>query len=174
VRGLTNLSQGDGLWVSPSLDGIIMFSLDKGATWQQTPIALTYNITGLVRRGTSLRASADFFPNNTREGGVLIRSNMFENTVETLNYPEFATAPGDYSEPLQIEIESSETSAQIFYTTDGTLPDAKARVYQGPILANKTTLVNAISIDNTGARSRVNTGYFRIESRLGVEISTWL
>ena len=70
---------------------------------------------------------------------------------------------------MQIEIESRETSAQIFYTTDGTVPDANARVYQGPILADKTTLVNAISIDDTGARSRVNTGYYRIESPLGVE-----
>ena len=168
-EGLAILSQGDGLWVGTSVEGIIMFSLDKGTTWQQTQIALTYNITGLVRRGTSLLASADFFPNNVREGGIFIRSNMFENIKETLHYPEFSTAPGDYSEPLQIEIESQETSARIFYTTDGTLPDANARVYQGPILANKTTLVNAISIDDTGARSRVNTGYYRIGSPLGVE-----
>jgi len=166
---LAILSQGDGLWVATSAFGIIQFSLDKGTTWQNTQIPMTYYITGLVRRGTSLLAATYFYPNNSLDGGIFIRSNMFENIMETLHYPEFSTAPGDYSEPLQIEIESQETSARIFYTTDGTIPDASARIYQGPILANKTTLVNAISIDDTGARSRVNTGYYRIGSPLGVE-----
>ena len=168
-EGLAILSQGDGLWIGTSSSGIIMFSLDKGTTWQDTQIEKAWNINRLVRRGTSLLAATDFFPNNLRDGGIFIRSNLFENIKETLYYPEFSTAPGDYSEPLQIEIESRETSARIFYTTDGTVPDAYSSVYQGPILADKTTLVNAISIDDTGARSRVNTGYYRIESPLSVE-----
>jgi hypothetical protein len=146
-----------------------MFSLDKGMTWQNTQIEMAYNTKGLVRRGTSLLAATDFFPNNLRDGGIFIRSNIFENIMETLHYPEFSTAPGEYPEPLQIEIESREPSARIFYTTDGTVPDANSSIYQGPISTSRSTVINAISIDNTGARSRVNTGYYRIESPLGVE-----
>lgn len=168
-EGLGILSQGNGLWIATSSNGIILFSLDKGNSWQNTQIPMAYNSTGLVRRGSSLLVSTDFFPNNLRDGGIFIRSNIFENILETLHYPEFSTVPGEYTEPLQIEIESRETSARIFYTTDGTLPDANSIQYEGPIGANKSTLVNAISIDDAGARSRVNTGYYRIESPVGVE-----
>jgi hypothetical protein len=146
-----------------------MVSLDKGATFEISQIDFSWSVQDLVRRGTSLLAATDFFPGNTQEGGIFIRSNIFENIDESLRYPEFVTEPGEYSESMQIEIESRETSASIYYTTDGSLPDASSTLYQGPILANETTLVNAISIDNKGARSRVNTGYYRIESPLGIE-----
>ena len=48
--GQAILSQGDGLWIGTSWDGMIPFSLDKGTTWQQTQIPITWNVTGLARR----------------------------------------------------------------------------------------------------------------------------
>ena len=59
-EGLAILSEGDGLWIGTSWDGMIGFSLDKGATWQTTQIPVTWNVTGLVRRGTSILAATDF------------------------------------------------------------------------------------------------------------------
>jgi beta-galactosidase len=51
-----------------------------------------------------------------------------------------------FSEPLEVQISVPKTDAEIFFTTDGSLPDKDAELYTHPFAIEKSTVVNAIAI----------------------------
>ncbi|MEO6314157.1 MAG: alpha-L-fucosidase [Chitinophagaceae bacterium] len=74
--------------------------------------------------------------------------------IKISNYGKFATKPTIktvYKTPLQ-PLVSMETAAteKIHYTTDGTSPTAQSALYTKPILLDKTSVVQAVSIPETG------------------------
>jgi len=69
----------------------------------------------------------------------------------TANYEE-----GAYSRRIRVELASSETDHTIYYTLDGTEPDADSAVYGEPlILRNGITVVKAVAVNALGYRSDV-------------------
>ncbi len=73
---------------------------------------------------------------------------------------EFSLAGGFYQESISLELLCPGT--KIYYTTDGSLPDAQANPYKGPIRINKTTLVQAIALQ-TGRKSKITGNTYFIE-----------
>ena len=58
--------------------------------------------------------------------------------ADTLS-PSFSLADGFYSQPQQLEITFADASASIYYTTDGSVPDASDHLYEGPLTLSWTT-----------------------------------
>ena len=82
--------------------------------------------------------------------------------VDSVAYiPSFNVLPGVYnnSDGISLEIEGNGT---IYYTLDGSTPTTSSRVYNGPILLNKTTVVTAISYQNGKLISSTITGSYII------------
>lgn len=82
--------------------------------------------------------------------------------VDSVAYiPSFNIAPGVYndSDGINLEIEGNGT---IYYTLDGSTPTTSSRVYNGPILLDKTRVVKAISYQNGKLVSSTLTGSYVI------------
>ena len=60
--------------------------------------------------------------------------------------PQFSSQAGVYPNPIDITITAS-LGAQIYYTTDGSLPDNTDNLYTGPININTTTVLKSVSYD---------------------------
>ena len=73
---------------------------------------------------------------------------------------EFSLTGGFYQESISLELLCPGT--KIYYTTDGSLPDAQATPYRGPIRIKKTTLVQAIALQ-TGRKSKITGNTYFIE-----------
>gem|GEM_PF-5394078 len=75
--------------------------------------------------------------------------------------PTFSPAGGTYAGTQSISIADATTGANIFYTTDGTVPTASSTLYSGPITVSKTQTISAIAVasgfSNSGVASAVYT-----------------
>jgi gliding motility-associated-like protein len=60
--------------------------------------------------------------------------------------PEFTPQEGIFANPTMVTITAA-PGAQIFYTTDGSLPDNTDNLYTGPVNINSTTVLKAVSYD---------------------------
>lgn len=58
-----------------------------------------------------------------------------------------------------VKISSPETSAKIFYTTDGTEPNSQSKLYDKPFTLNNSSVIKAVSMNESGAKS------FPVEAR---------
>ena len=80
--------------------------------------------------------------------------------------PSFDTEDGSYDEPIEVEIHSKEDGL-IFYTLDGSEPDANSLQYEGPILIEEgKTVVRAVFVNILGVRSQSVSGIFEVKSPL--------
>lgn len=82
--------------------------------------------------------------------------------VDAVAYtPKFNISPGVYNNSAGINLEI-EGNGTIYYTLDGSTPNTSSRVYNGPVLLNKTVIVKTISYQNGKIASKVITGSYII------------
>jgi len=60
-----------------------------------------------------------------------------------------------FNKETTVKISSPETSAKIFYTTDGSEPNEKSKLYTAPFMLSDSAAIKAVSIGETGAKSFV-------------------
>ncbi len=73
------------------------------------------------------------------------------NTNVSLPYapkPSISPAAGFYTGSVSVEIESNGSDLSIYYTTDGSIPDAGSTLYNGAFNLSSTAVVKAISISS--------------------------
>ena len=76
----------------------------------------------------------------------------------TVAAPQFSVARGFYNAPFSLSLTSATVSAQIRFTTDGTLPSAvSGTLYTGPVTITNTTVVQAIATEPGYLPSAVGT-----------------
>jgi hypothetical protein len=85
----------------------------------------------------------------------------------TLNYPAavapvFSLASGSYLSAQSLTITDSQTSATIYYTTDGTMPTTSSTQYTGPITVSSTETIKAIAVASGYSTSAVTTATYTI------------
>ncbi len=74
--------------------------------------------------------------------------------------PTFSYASGFYSAPIALVL-SQNTTADIFYTLDGSTPDSSSTKYTQAINITQTSVVRAVALDVTGLLSETKThSYF--------------
>lgn len=69
---------------------------------------------------------------------------------------------GFYKTGMAVELVSSNNSATIYYTTNGSRPTLQSKRYQGAILVDSTTIIKALAVHNT-LKSAVLTGSYFID-----------
>lgn len=76
--------------------------------------------------------------------------------------PTFSPAPGTYSSPQSVALSDSNSSATIYYTTNGMTPTTSSSVYTAPIPVNATTTIEAIAVAPNYGNSAVAAGTYTI------------
>jgi len=75
-----------------------------------------------------------------------------------LSAPVFSRAHGFYDTPFNLEISCSDNEAKIYYTTNGSNPDATRGVlYSGPISIATTSIIRAIAIKDNQLPGKIAT-----------------
>jgi hypothetical protein len=69
--------------------------------------------------------------------------------------PTFSPAGGSYTSAQTVAINDATSGANIYYTTDGTVPTASATLYTGPVSVPKSTTLSTIAIASGFANSGV-------------------
>ena len=64
-----------------------------------------------------------------------------------------------FNKETQVKISSPETTARIFYTTDGTEPNTQSKLYDKPFMIKDSATIKAVSMNIKGAKS------FPVETR---------
>jgi len=67
---------------------------------------------------------------------------------------------GFYKTGIVVELEASNTSSTIYYTTNGSLPTIKSKLYQGSIFIDSTTVIKALAIFNDKKSAVLTNTYF--------------
>jgi endoglucanase len=78
---------------------------------------------------------------------------------KTGRYATISPHGGKYADPVSVKILSLASDANIYYTLDGSEPDEKSNVYNGPVKITKTTTVKARLFKN----GPLDTAVFEIE-----------
>ncbi|HDR68183.1 MAG TPA: T9SS type A sorting domain-containing protein, partial [Bacteroidaceae bacterium] len=86
----------------------------------------------------------------------------YENTLgDQVFSPVFSKTRGFYKSPFELQLSVGDPGLKIYYTTDGTRPDAmNAILYEAPIQIETTTPLSAVAIDISGHSSEVITHTF--------------
>jgi hypothetical protein len=78
--------------------------------------------------------------------------------------PTFTPGPGTYTTAQQITVADTDTSAKIYYTTDGSMPTASSTLYTGQIAVKAAETISAIAIDSALQSSNVSTAAYVIQA----------
>ena len=98
---------------------------------------------------------------------VLLQSCQSEEIVNRFQgylakAPEFSYAEGDYAEVIPLKLNSN-TSGNIYYTLDGTMPNESSQIYTAPLfLENGTYTISAFFVNDYGIRSETVTKTYHI------------
>ena len=76
----------------------------------------------------------------------------------------FLPAPGTYTTAQQVTLSDTDTTAKIYYTTNGTTPTASSNLYMGPISVTASETITAIAIDPALQNSNLATGAYVIQA----------
>ena len=87
----------------------------------------------------------------TNEWGVFTNPSPNNVNLNALNgyvdKPQFSTEPGNYDNPITLQIFCSNPNTTIYYTLNGDTPNQLANVYTEPILLDETKVVKAIAVE---------------------------
>jgi len=84
--------------------------------------------------------------------------------------PVFSIADGLYNSSQTISISSSNSGASIYYSLDGSEPDATDNLYVGPIVISNTSIVRAIAVLPALANSKISTATYAINESSNIPL----
>lgn len=88
-------------------------------------------------------------------------------TTEQVATPVFTPAAGEYENSVEVSISCATADASIYYTLDGTEPDANATEYTAPFTLTANTTVKAIAVKEGMTNSEVVTAVYNIATGIG-------
>ena len=83
-------------------------------------------------------------------------------TMEQVATPVFTPTAGEFENSVEVSISCSTADATIYYTLDGTEPDANAIEYTAPFTLTATTTVKAVAVKEGMLNSEVVTATYDI------------
>jgi hypothetical protein len=134
----------------------IYYTLD-GTT--PTPSSTLYTGAITINTDTTINAIASA-PGYIQSG---VSSATFTFTYQTPPVT-FTPAAGTYLNAQSVTIADSDTSANIYYTTDGSTPSASSTLYTGPVQVTASETIMAIAIDSGKQNSNVGTSAYVIQN----------
>ena len=76
--------------------------------------------------------------------------------------PVFSVPSGSYTAVQNLTLTDSDSTAVIYYTTDGTTPSASSAVYSGPLTVNANETVSAIAIESGRLSSAMGSAAYSV------------
>ncbi len=73
--------------------------------------------------------------------------NKYEGVSQVSRLPEFSINGGHVEVGTEIAITSPAKNAKIYYTTDGTLPNASSKEYTGPVKITENIAIRAVAVE---------------------------
>jgi hypothetical protein len=83
--------------------------------------------------------------------------------------PHFSIGSGTYSSPVTLTINSNNSGAEIYYSTDGWTPTQYSIRYAGPIQLDSSVTLQAIAVSPWGARSQVREAVYTLNVKPGMQ-----
>ena len=155
-----SLSVANGALYAGSLSGQ-MFALDA----ETGKILWTYASGGSVIDGPSIVDGVVYWGSGYQRGGTG-NNKVYAFSVPDAGQvalPTFNPPGGTFTGPLKAVIETASPGANIYYTTDGTLPSASSTKYTAPVpISQPTTTIKAIALGSGTTQSSVATTTFSI------------
>ncbi|MCX6223416.1 MAG: alpha-L-fucosidase [Bacteroidia bacterium] len=76
--------------------------------------------------------------------------------------PQFNMKPesGAFIDSISVRLSSDADTDQIYYSSDGSIPDVNSLKYRIPLTIKQSTLIKAVAIDGRGVKSFIRTGNF--------------
>ncbi|HHW01081.1 MAG TPA: DUF4981 domain-containing protein [Clostridiaceae bacterium] len=69
-----------------------------------------------------------------------------KNIVEKVEAPTASVEPGTYNKPQTVILSTATEGAEIYYTTDGSIPTTESIKYTEPIIISESTTIKAIAV----------------------------
>ncbi len=133
---------GDGEYLALiDPNGTIATKFDPAFPEQQRDVSFSY-------------FDGDYIASSTPTPGA---ENQFTD-IHDLPAPVFSQKHGFYESPFYVTIMTNLSSAQVYYTTDGSIPDeTHGSLYAEPILIQTTTVLRAVTFKSGGLKSATTT-----------------
>ena len=106
----------------------------------------TYTYADKVGTWTGNENSVEFTASTAQVRAHKIVVTVGGGGEEIVANPTFTPAAGTYYSPINVEIKSGTTGANIYYTLDGTTPSASSTAYTEAIAISQNTTIKAIAI----------------------------
>jgi hypothetical protein len=148
------------VWMYSATPGAIIRYTTDGSVPTATH-GTTFDISSPVPVSASLTINAIAYVVGGNSSAMAIGNYVITGTVET---PVFSLNSGAYAGTQYITISSTTPGATIYYTTDGTVPNAGSNVYTGQITVTQSTTFKAIAILNGWANSGIGVASYIINS----------
>jgi hypothetical protein len=133
-----------------------------------------YTLDGSVpTTGSTLYAEAITISSDTTVRAIASAPNYVQSGVTTATFTfsdqtppvTFSPAAGTYTSTQQVKLADTDTSAKIYYTTNGSQPSSSSTLYgTTPIAVASSMTINAIAIDPNLANSVVTSAAYLIQA----------
>ncbi len=87
-----------------------------------------------------------------------------------VNSPVFTPGQGVYSEPVNLEIGSTDSDSRIYYSVNGSIPDDQDNLYQKPLLIKQSSVIRAFCTKPNFFKSDIITQSYIIQPRKSLNI----
>jgi hypothetical protein len=143
--------------ITDSVSGATIYYTTNGST--PTTGSTVYPVGGFqLSTGATVQAIAS--ANGYLQSTVASATYTFTNQTPA---PTFSPTPGSYNSAQSVTITDTNTSAAIYYTTDGSTPTTSSTRYTGAIPVSTTTIINAIAVAGSLTTSSVSTGDYSVQ-----------
>ena len=144
---------------SPLTDdaGVSIYYTTDGT--EPTPAGTPYTAPITINGTTTLNAIA------VNAAGGVSRLAPQAYTIGVPAAPVTASPKGGaFTAPQTVSLTTTDTTAKIYYTTDGSTPTAASTLYAGPITISATTTLKFMSVNASGNQSPVQTEVYTIDT----------
>ncbi|MFD0675448.1 MULTISPECIES: chitobiase/beta-hexosaminidase C-terminal domain-containing protein [unclassified Paenibacillus] len=137
------------------------FDLTKDASvvWSANPNeALISNEAGTVRGSLKTVGSAVLTVSSNGESRTItVNAPSLKYSVAATK-PKFSSGDFNFTDQVTVTLSTDEPGGKIYYTLDGSVPDAYSTLYTGPIVLRSTTNLKAITVIDDKENSELLTG----------------
>ena len=148
---------------SPTPGSSIYYLINNATPASEYSVPLTVNTSETI---TAITAAPGY------------ANSAIKTAIYTINFPPapapvFSLASGSYSTVQAVSISDTAPNAQIYYTTDGSIPTSASTLYSGPIQITVTETINAIAIAPGYTASSVTSARYLISPPISAP-GTWV